>query len=711
MLNQKEYLIALEQKLKENHQIRSHFWQENGLPKYTNALILSQSPYLLQHAHNPVDWMEWGDEAFALAKHRDVPIFLSIGYSTCHWCHVMERESFEDEEISHFLNDHFVSIKVDREELPAIDSVYMDFVQLTTGHGGWPLSMFLSPDLRPIFGGTYFPARDGDRGVGRGFLSYLKLISKNFKDPQLLKQADEPLNVLKTSSTQLPLDSLDQKWLEEASEQWKRQFDENWGGFGSAPKFPRPAVLEALLRIWFKTGDAELLKMVEVTVERMYCGGIYDHIAGGFARYSVDNRWWVPHFEKMLYDNAQILNVLTELYQITKRSLYAQIAQDILLYLKREMKHPLNGFYAATDADSLDTQGNSHEGEFFVWQFNELKTLLSEEQFKWFTAVFGIKENGNFERNRNVLYLYEPLDDEEISYFKEIRQILYQARQQRPKPSLDDKIICAWNALLIDSMCKAGIVFANEDWIKLGQSCVDFILNALWDGKKLWRSWRNGRKTKHLATLEDYTALSYALITVFEATGKIEYLKHAKQIYACIEPLEDPEHGGFFRINPKDRQMLPFAEKPIIDSAEPSGNAYAALTAIKLYQLTDQIQYRSQAQRTLKYIASLMSKYPTATPKALCALTYYLDSKQQISVVQGKDLSFQHPLIRSNHFIFHPYTIKLHFKEITSEIKAEIPALAYKEDVDQSIAYVCSINGCSPSISDHQTLMALLKRL
>jgi uncharacterized protein len=707
-----EHLLSIMRQRKD-YKPRTKHWNESGQPKYTNSLIECYSPYLLQHAHNPVNWKPWTHAILAEAQNLNKPIFLSIGYSTCHWCHVMERESFEDEEIAEWINRFFIPIKVDREERPDIDAIYMDFVQITTGKGGWPMTVFLAPNQRPLFAGTYFPPRNGDRGIDVGLLSYLKIMAKNWEDPKLWEQSDEAIKVLKTYAVQAPSQQLSPDWLQEATETWINNFDEDWGGFTAPPKFPRPVMLEAILRAWHRTGDARYLKSVEITLERMYCGGIYDHVGGGFARYSVDNRWWIPHFEKMLYDNAQLIQIYLEVYQVTRRNFYANVARDIMRYLIKEMKSTQGGLYSASDAESLDQDGNLIEGFFYTWTYQELSHLLSKEELQWVCATYGVTEEGNFEGHRSVLRLYEPLTEEEEAYWHPLRARLYQARAKRIPPLVDDKVICSWNALALSAFIKAAAILGEKEWSEHAQDIADHLLADLWDGLTLKRVIRGSQTIQHEGVLEDYMGFSCALLDLFEVTGSVRYLKASQAIYESAERFFDPERGGFFRCS-QDQPSLAFQEKPLIDGAEPSGNALAALTALKLHHITDEPHYRAQADSTLRAIGSLMSKQAVACPKALAVLSRWFESRSQILLIHLPigESNLTHPLTRTGWQSFQPFTVRLTLRQIDQAIQSHVPALKGKViETDEAYAVICSSRGCSAPIHDPNLLRSALTKI
>ena len=710
-MNEEHLLTIMRQR--KDYQPRTKHWSPSGTPKYTNALIECYSPYLLQHAHNPVDWKPWTAAVLAESVRLNKPIFLSIGYSTCHWCHVMERESFEDEEIASWINRFFIPIKVDKEEQPDIDSIYMDFVQITTGKGGWPMTVFLAPNQRPLFAGTYFPPRNGDRGIEVGLLSYIQIMAKNWEDPKLWAQSEEAIEVLNTYALQAPVSQLVPDWIQQAAEAWIAEFDEDWGGFTEPPKFPRPAMLEALLRAWHRNGDARHLKAVEITLERMYCGGIYDHVGGGFARYSVDNRWWIPHFEKMLYDNAQLIQIYLELYQITRREFYAKVARDIMRYLVKEMKSTQGGLYSAIDAESLDEEGNLVEGYFFTWSYQELSRILSAQELKWLCATYGVTEEGNFEHGRNVLRLYEPLTEEEESYWHPIRARLYQVRQERSTPLKDDKVVCAWNALALSSFIQAAAILGEKEWAEHAQDIADHLLGNFWDGVTLKRVARDTQVMKHEGVLEDYMGLSSALLDLFEVTGSLRYLQSAQAIYESAERFFDTERGGFFRCS-QEQKPLAFKEKPLIDGSEPSGNALAALTALKLYHITDQPHYRAQADGTLKAIASLMSQQAVACPKALSVLARWFESKSQTVLVHLPigEAPLTHSLVRAAWQSFQPFTLRIALRQIDISLQELIPILKGKPlQTNQAYAMICSSRGCSTAIHDAHLLRSSLSKV
>ncbi|UCE05681.1 MAG: thioredoxin domain-containing protein, partial [bacterium] len=543
--------------------------------KYTNQLFNETSPYLLQHAHNPVNWYPWGEEALQLARKLDKPIFLSIGYSACHWCHVMERESFENEEIAKILNENFISIKVDREERPDIDEIYMTGVQLMTNSGGWPLSVWLTPNLEPFFGGTYFPPED--RWGRVGFRKILIQIAQLWQQRRgdVLKSAKQltaslnQINQVQSVDTQL-----DQSLWKSAFKSAEQRFDDRHGGFGSAPKFPQSMELSFLLRYYFHTGEKRALEMVEKSLLEMAAGGIYDHLGGGFHRYSIDDRWFVPHFEKMLYDNALLSVTYLEAYQITKNSEYGKVARATLDYVLREMTSSEGGFYSSQDADS-----EGEEGKFYVWQKDEIESILGKEESKLFGDIHDISSEGNWE-GKNILHLRRGLEGAAKEYgmsnseIKDLlaadRHKLFEVRSKRIPPGTDDKILTAWNGLMISAMCKGFQVLGDQKYLDTAQKAIDFLLKKLYIDGLIVRTYRNGKS--HLnGYLSDYAFLVAALIDYYESSFQWEYLKKAIEINnLMLQKFWDENLGGFF-FTPVDHERLIVRTRNQFDNAIPSG--------------------------------------------------------------------------------------------------------------------------------------------
>ncbi len=552
--------------------------------KHTNRLAKEKSPYLLQHAHNPVDWFAWGSEAFEKARKENKPIFLSIGYSTCHWCHVMERESFESEEVAKVLNGHFVSIKVDREERPDVDKIYMSAVQAMGQGGGWPLNVFLTPDLKPFYGGTYFPP---EPRYGRpSFVQLLQRVDELWKSrgDELRESASQMTKQLaELSLPEVPKDAqLTPAVLENAVRMFKSEYDPRHGGFGGAPKFPRPTQPAFLLRQGVRQKDQDAIAMVLHTCDRMAAGGMYDQLGGGFARYSVDAQWLVPHFEKMLYDNAQLVNLYLDAHLVSGRQQFADVARDILRYLLRDMTHPEGGFYSAEDADS-----EGHEGKFYCWTKAELEKLLSPGEAGVVIRYFGITEEGNFEdhshpaplKHQNVLSIVDPkLSAEEAKLLASAKAKMLQERAKRVRPHLDDKILASWNGLMLGAMARASIILNDETYRAAAEKNAAFIKSKLWDAKSktLHHRWREGERDT-VQLLEAYSYLLGGMIDLYEATLNPAHLEFSVDLAeALMAKFADTKDGGFFQGPPSPDLIMRVKED--YDGAEPSGNSTAAIS-------------------------------------------------------------------------------------------------------------------------------------
>ena len=562
--------------------------------KESNRLIHEKSPYLLQHAYNPVNWYPWCDEAFEKAKREDKPIFLSIGYSTCHWCHVMERESFEDEEIASILNNNFISIKVDREERPDIDSIYMTVCQALTGHGGWPLTIFMTPDKTPFFAGTYFPKND--RMGMSGLKTILNSVNQAWLNNReaLLHSGSRILDAIKDSfeeDTPESTATISEDIFDEAFSQFKYDFDNIFGGFGSAPKFPTPHNLFFLLRYWYNTKEEYALIMVEKTLESMYKGGIYDHIGFGFSRYSTDEKWLVPHFEKMLYDNALLAIAYLEAYQATKKKKYAEIAQQIFTYVLRDMTSPEGGFYSAEDADS-----EGEEGKFYIWSKKEINDILGDKDGEKYCKYYNITDEGNFEGFNIPSLINSVIPDEDNELVESCRKKLFDYRIKRIHPHKDDKILTAWNGLMIAAMAIGGRVLHNEVYTQAAEKAAEFILSKLVreDGRLLAR-YRDGDAAIP-AYVDDYAYLIWGLIELYESTYKPKYLKKSLALNQdLIKLFWDNKSGGLFLYG-SDSEQLIIRPKELYDGATPSGNSVAALNFIRLARMTGQHELEEKAQ-------------------------------------------------------------------------------------------------------------------
>ncbi len=600
-------------------------------PRFTNRLILESSPYLLQHAHNPVDWRPWGDEAFEVARREGKPVFLSVGYATCHWCHVMERESFEDEEVARALNEAFVCIKVDREERPDVDAVYMTAVQALTGQGGWPMSVFLDADRQPFFGGTYFPARDGDRGAGRGFLTLIgQLLAVWKEDPARVREAASSLReAVRSALASEPAGGPNHPALpsaepiESAVRSFGRAFDAVHGGVRRAPKFPSSLPVRLLLRHHRRTRSPTSLEMAEVTLEKMAAGGLMDQVGGGFHRYSTDARWLVPHFEKMLYDNALLAVAYLEGWQVTRRRDFARVARFTLDYVLRELTSPEGAFYSATDADS-----EGEEGRFFVWQARELRELLGPRAER-FIRFHGVTEGGNFE-GRNILHVPTP-DEDTWEALAEDRATLYQARDRREKPLRDEKVLTAWNALMISALAFGGRLLDEPRYIAAAAGAADVLLTRMRPGGRLARTSRDG-VLGPAGFLEDHAFLAQGLLDLHEATFDPRWLEEALALAEETERRFADPRGGWF-VSAEDQERLIAREKPNHDGATPSGASVALHVALRLSTFTTDDRWRRVAEGALLWYAPALAELPMGLTELLLAVDAFTDAPREVVLV------------------------------------------------------------------------------
>ena len=605
----------------------------------SNRLAKETSPYLLQHRDNPVDWYPWGEEAIERARREDRPIFLSIGYSACHWCHVMEHESFESEAIARVLNENFVAIKVDREERPDLDQIYMNAVQMLTGHGGWPMSVFLTPDLKPFYGGTYWPPHSS-RGMP-GFDQILAAVIDAWKNrrEQALNAAEQLTAELQNVGAVAGGDAgaLDVDLIDAAAGQLRRAFDNTYGGFGQAPKFPHPMDLQLLVRAWQRTGQQGPLDMVRLTLDRMAAGGIYDHLGGGFARYSVDARWLVPHFEKMLYDNALLAGAYLDAYLVTGDANYARVLRETLNYVIRDMTNPGGGFYSTEDADSEGTKGL-----FYTWTPDEIEAVLGEERGATFGRVYDVSDVGNFE-GRSILNLPKTLEQcaailrrephELAAELAESREKLFAVREKRVRPGRDDKVIVAWNGLMIDAMARAGAALNEPEYVITADEVASFILSRMRrDDGRLLHSWRNGH-AKLDAYLDDYAALANSLVSLYEANFKERWIDDAVQLMDIVlDKFADPAGGGFF-YTASDHEQLIARTKELTDSSIPSGNSLAANALLRLGRLLGRADYLDAAEQILAAAVPIMQRAPMAAGQMLLALDLYMGPTNELVLV------------------------------------------------------------------------------
>src|SRR5579864_4613942 len=679
---------------------------------HTNRLANEKSPYLLQHAHNPVDWFPWGPEAFEKARAEDKPIFLSIGYSTCHWCHVMERESFESDQIAALLNRDFVPIKVDREERPDVDRIYMTFVQATTGGGGWPMSVFLTPELKPFFGGTYFPPEN--RYGHPGFGSVLTQLASAWRaeHQQILDSAREIVEQPKKTVSVVPshrgAPAVDRAILESGFFAFRRSFDTRLGGFGGAPKFPRPSVHNFLVRYYARTKNQDALEMVLLTLREMAKGGMNDQLGGGFHRYSVDDRWFVPHFEKMLYDQAQLAISYLEAYQITHNTLYADIARSTLDYVLRDMTHTEGGFYSAEDADSVIDPSNPKvkgEGAFYIWTAGDLEQVLGHELYDLFAAHYGVEKDGNVHQDphgefigKNILYLRQAPESVVATQFAEAKAKLLAVRSKRVRPHLDDKILTSWNALMISAFAKAAQILDEPRYLAAAQRATQFILSRMYDVAAgiLQRRFREGESAIH-GFLDDYAFFIAALLDLYEADFDPRHLEAAIALTGKMRELfEDPEAGAFFTTAGRDSSLV-LRMKDDYDGAEPSGNSVALLDLLRLAHLTDRDEYRHTAARTLDALMPKMSSQPVAVPQMLVALDYSLAAKREVVIAGDLRAEPTRALLHELRSRFLPYTVVLLIAGDTTREKLLpfFPAAAVMTQLDgQATAYVCENYTC-----------------
>ncbi|MBU2456077.1 MAG: thioredoxin domain-containing protein [Proteobacteria bacterium] len=625
--------------------LRTKHLDSNGTPKFTNRLALESSPYLLQHAHNPVNWYPWGEKAFEAAKQLDRPVLLSIGYSTCHWCHVMEEESFEDIEIATYLNEHYIAVKVDREERPDIDSVYMKAVMALQGSGGWPMTLFLTWDKKPFYGGTYFPARDGDRGTSLGFLTLLKKLNQAYHiDHQAVKTAGHTITTAIEQAaaviggSRLPTNEMTVKSIEA----FKKGFDWENGGLIGQNKFPSSLPLGLLMRHYMNFREDQVLDMITLTLDKMMNGGIHDHVAGGFHRYATDSTWHIPHYEKMLYDNALLSIAYTEAYQLTGNERYKHTAQKTLDYLLKEMQSPEGGFFSATDADSLTPSGNLEEGYFFTWTVKEIDALFDKHTSKIIKGYYGFNDREDLRQVLHVSGQEHLIADEKISakdlatMIATAHQLLYKERSNRKLPGRDDKIILSWNSLVISALAKAGFAFNQEKYIHAAIQTHGFIFKNLWQNQLLFHSFKDNKRG-HEGFLDDYAFLAAALIDLYEATFDIQWLLKAMDIDAFIQKkFEDKAHGGFF-MTPAGQRDLIAREKPSDDGALPSGNCIAAMNLIRLYLYTDQKRYRERAENALKFFSDRLLKSPEYLSGILLASELLTRPAREMVIIMPKD--------------------------------------------------------------------------
>lgn len=661
-------------------------------PNHTNRLIDETSPYLLQHAHNPVDWYPWGEEAFERAKAEDKPVLVSIGYSACHWCHVMEHESFEDASVAAVQNEHFINIKVDMEERPDVDQIYMNFVQMTTGRGGWPMNVFITPDKQPFFGGTYFPP--SPRYGMPSWQQILVSIAEAWRErrDEVEQSVTQIVGELRRMSIVDASSGLSHEMLDAACASHVRTFDAVNGGFGGAPKFPAAMSLEFLLRYHRRTGDAKALEMVTFSLDKMACGGIYDQLGGGFHRYAVDSIWLVPHFEKMLYDNAQLARVYLHAYQVTGVEFYKRIAIEILDYIEREMLDASGGFYSTQDADS-----EGEEGKFFVWSPEEIAEVIGESDAKLFCETYDITKGGNFE-GHNVPNLNEPTAERPLA---ELRQKLSLHRESRVKPGRDEKVLTAWNGLMFAAFADAAGVFGDDRYLAIAKNNAAFLKRELNRGGRLLRTWKDG-SAKLNGYIEDYANVADGLLELFKVTGEIEYMTDAKELAdTMITEFWDEENGGFF-FTSHDHEELVVRNKDLWDNATPSGNSVAADVLLRLAKLLGEEKYERFAVTTLRIAASQIKRHPQGFGRALSALEFHLGRGKEIVIIGEQGNEIERNVLED----YRPH-------DVVISVGSSVPEIQLTQDRamvdDKPTAYVCEDFVCKRPVTSLEELRAELE--
>ena len=749
-----------------SYRARTRHLDQEGKALFTNRLFLEKSPYLLQHAHNPVNWYPWGEEAFQQAQKTNRPILLSVGYSTCHWCHVMEEESFEDLEIAEYLNKNYVAIKVDREERPDIDAVYMQAVQMMTGRGGWPMTVWLRPNKEVYYGGTYYPARTGDRGSSTGFLNLLKELKKIYEEKQeAVKQTGKEITAL----LQKNLTTAKQSLLIPGGEvfktlyaQLKKRADLEYGGIKGAPKFPSSVPIRFLLRSYAKTSYAKtlhaktlhaetshaetlhaktlhaetkkdpemILQIVKSSLEGMLKGGLKDHVGGGFHRYSTDSYWLVPHFEKMLYDQALLASTYLEAYHLLKISEYKETAVGILNYIARDMQSKEGGFYSATDADSYGLESGvrteKKEGFYFTWTLEELtKILTDKKQLQLVINYYNVTSAGNFE-GRNILYISKNLETvakalglellEAKALLTSAHKELYEIREKRPLPLRDEKILSGWNGLMISAFVEAYNILGDKKYLAQAEKSSEFIWKNMYKEGRLHRSWREGEAYIG-AYLEDYAFYMSALLSLFEATGDMKWFERTLKLDQILEKhFEDKPGGGFFRVSKKEDLLL-VREKPLYDGAEPSGNSLAAMNLLRLSELTGDKSYKERAGKTLRALAATLVKSPISFSEALLALDFYHNTVyEMVLVLPGGDGALSQEskaFLKEIQQVYLPYKVLVTVPSSEVEERAKfLKTIAQKKSLKgRPTLYICEQGACQFPVSDLEELKKQLSKL
>jgi uncharacterized protein YyaL (SSP411 family) len=669
-----------------------------------NRLADETSPYLRQHADNPVDWYPWGDEAFARARAEDKPILLSVGYSACHWCHVMAHESFEDPATAAIMNELFVNVKVDREERPDVDAIYMDAVQAMSGRGGWPMTVFLAPDGRPFFGGTYFP-----KTAHGGMISFTELCQRiaevwTTRRADLEAQADElTAAIAEAGGLQAGTDRPDETTLTNAVGQARRAFEPEWGGFGPAPKFPQAMTLDLLLRAHVGAGAADTLDMVTTTLDAMASGGMYDHLGGGFARYSTDERWLVPHFEKMLYDQALLTRAYLHAWQVTGNPVHRQVVDETIEYVLRDLRHRHGGFVSAEDADSLDPDGHSVEGWFYTWTPGELATALGGEVDAGEAAAWwGVTAEGNFE-GRSILHRPVRGDLLRPPAIERARQLAFDARLGRPRPGLDDKVLTEWNGLMLSALVEAAAATGTAGWLVDAVETAEFLCSRLRRDDGRWlRSWQggdDGGRAQHLAYAADHGALLDAFTRLGEATGSARWIDEARAVAdALVDLFWDDDRGGVFTTG-RDAEALVTRPKDLLDNATPSANSLAAVGLLRLAALTGETSYEARAHDVLRLLGTPAARHPTAMGHLLAAVDLSVAGITEVAVTGDRP-----DLVRVVQHAYRPHVVLAWGERYESPLWE-----GRAEEGDAGRAYVCRNHACEAPVTDPETLATQLE--
>ena len=677
----------------------------NASSPFTNALINETSPYLLQHAHNPVDWIPWSDRLFEKATQENKPILLSIGYAACHWCHVMERESFESEEVAAYMNAHFINVKVDREERPDVDHLYMDALQAMTGSGGWPLNIFLLPNGKPFYGGTYFPPKPSQNRAS--WMEVLKGVKEAFENnhSKLVEQANQLSSHLiqaniKINTTQQNAASdlsFDKEHIQLMTTRVLQNADTQWGGFGNAPKFPQTFALQFLLRSHHVFKEETVLQQVLLSLDKMIQGGIYDHLGGGFSRYSTDGQWQAPHFEKMLYDNALLISVLSEAYQITKKESYRLVIQDTIQFLELELSNGNGIYYAALDADSEGV-----EGKFYTWSYDELKALIPENLFAGFCAYYQVQENGNWEHT-NILWTQADYLISESEAYKQIKQKLFDVRAKRIRPALDHKIILSWNALTITALCKAAAALGNSQYLDKAITAMQWIENNMFNKEEnyFYHTNTNGQN-KSYAFLDDYAALIQAYISLQEITGDLSYLHKAKQWTEYVQLHFIDEEKVFFYFTAGYQKDVIIRKKDNYDGAQPSANAMMCYNLYYLSNVFSEEDWKRQAEAMVEAMGKMMLQYPSSF--CYWAQSYYVMTMGFTEIISIGSI------VKNSIFdiqsLFQPFKMML----ISDQFDPGIPLLKGKEVYDNQY-FMCNRGNCAAPVSNLNDFLTTINQV